>query len=439
MQPETSIIALQDEEFIVPPTSTSKPLQQTPPPHFHPLHKAVLYLCVFLTIIGQLPVFDRIKDDSLLASWEGFDREGACQMLFLHQGVEPKRTNVYLQQRLPSQPTQEQTEEAKMVLNEWEILDCDQFFCENNNSTHVNNDRKCQWTAFATRTLLQTEKVQECAWPSRVETFLGDPKWEAFRFAEYFKGNINFDKEVEQVSGLPLRERYAGSIMDEYADLSWERLGEYRPHQYSLLKEVVQRRANATEDLPDHNTAVIHLRLGDVMDAAVEPVPELLRTQHYFFREPSQPRNPQSAIHCHCEEPWLSPENPELVTPWNGYVRPLSYFADIDWTNITSIVIMGSVHMGSAESFSSTGEPVASCAYTYALKTYLERFKLNVTLRLGHSPDEDIVFASQAKTYIVSGGGFSRIVGTLGKMFGARVVQPHGQRERRSYRPNGSR
>ena len=38
---------------------------------------------------------------------------------------------------------------------------------------------------------------------------------------------------------------------------------------------------------------------------------------------------------------------------------------------------------------------------------------LNVTLRLGLPPEDDIVYAVQDHTFITSGGGFSRTIGKL--------------------------
>ena len=35
----------------------------------------------------------------------------------------------------------------------------------------------------------------------------------------------------------------------------------------------------------------------------------------------------------------------------------------------------------------------------------------NVTHRWNHTPDEDLVYMSHARTFVYSGGGFSRIVG----------------------------
>ena len=91
---------------------------------------------------------------------------------------------------------------------------------------------------------------------------------------------------------------------------------------------------------------------------------------------------------------------------------------------------MGSAHLGLETSLSyksATSEagrtmPISSCQYTLALQTYLERLGVPVTLRLGRPPEDDLVFASQAETLIVTGGGFSRLLGKLAAKCGANVI-----------------
>lgn len=66
-----------------------------------------------------------------------------------------------------------------------------------------------------------------------------------------------------------------------------------------------------------------------------------------------------------------------------------------------------------------------SCEYVAALVRYFEgRFpSARVSLRLGHTADEDLVFMSGAKEFVPSGGVYSMIAAGLVTAFGGRVVK----------------
>lgn len=326
-------------------------------------------------------------------------RDEMCRSLFL-QGVEPQA--VYQRSALDIS-----------LLEQWADLHCDNLFCESTN----NATRTCKWTSFAVDSLLA--EAQEICRNERLSEFLADPEWKFYRFADLFKHYLDFQTDADEGSNQLLRDRYAGSIMDEYSRISIFRHGKQAASDYKLLKEVVEKRISAMTDIPPADAAVIHLRLGDVLEAAVEPVSDMLREQQYFYREN------RNVTPCRCEPPWQNPTGRPLLHSWNAYVRPLSYFSSIDWRNFSSVVIMGSAHLGLETTNAPVSDgvkPVASCEYTYALKTYLQRLGIRVTMRLGKPPEDDIVFASQARTFVVTGGGFSRLLGKLSAKFGAQVL-----------------
>lgn len=211
------------------------------------------------------------------------------------------------------------------------------------------------------------------------------------------------------------------------------------PQDLELLQRVVRERVEVetassikTPALPSHDTLVVHLRLGDVVDAAVETVNELLLSQRYFYREPLRTGN-GGGCGGDCENPWIAPDNLEVKEDWNAYVRPLSYYrnllADLDSGKFTKVVLMGAAHMGQqherdAGVSDKEGElPTKSCIYANALGLFFEReLGMKATLRLGKPPDEDIVYASHAKTYVQAGGGFSKLLGDLVVEFGGEVL-----------------
>jgi hypothetical protein len=51
-----------------------------------------------------------------------------------------------------------------------------------------------------------------------------------------------------------------------------------------------------------------------------------------------------------------------------------------------------------------------------------QRFGRNVKLRIGHSADDDLLYASQATVFVPAAGGFSTLLAALVKMQGGRVL-----------------
>ena len=134
--------------------------------------------------------------------------------------------------------------------------------------------------------------------------------------------STDFQTDFEAGTNQLLRERYAGSLMDEYSRLSIARYGKQIASDYDLHRG----RINDTKDVPPSNAAVIHLRLGDVLETAIESVSDMLREQQSYYREN------QNVKRCRCELPWKNPTGAPLLRSWTAYVRrPLSYFSSIDW------------------------------------------------------------------------------------------------------------
>ena len=222
-----------------------------------------------------------------------------------------------------------------------------------------------------------------------MQQFFPDPYWDEYQFTDYFQ------QRKQPVMGNRWDNwtcPFPGSLLDDYHKLSLQQ--KTRGYRWDLLFQLVQERARHKEELlPLPNTLVVHLRLGDVLDSrrVRENVTELLYQQKYCYAN--------------------------IQTHWNAYVKPLSYFAD-SLRNLTSpnnrsyssVVIMGSAHKGQVI-FDMV--PRKSCSYTIALQSYFERYFANVSLRLGRSPDDDIVFASHAAGYLLSGGAYSRLIQRL--------------------------
>lgn len=297
----------------------------------------------------------------------------------------------------------EQTDSSKV----WKDLQCDKLFRENGEPEEVCQSTLCPWTRTAIRALL-VPGTEWCT-TERANRFLVDPELDGYRISDIFRWRKGLD-----IDGL-LR-KYSGTIMDEYNHTVIRRRGYYMKTDYESLYQVVKQRAMSATDLPGPNTAVVHLRMGDVIDFAVESVEDLLLEQHYFYRLDKTKTFEKYAGH-----PLEVPDHPELQERWNKYVRPLHFFSQVDWSRHPEVVLLGSAHM---EYIGIPGKstPLKSCHYAYALKTYIERFGVNVTLRLGRSPDDDLLFASQAKVFVQGGGGFSKLLAELVRMSGGSVI-----------------
>ena len=89
------------------------------------------------------------------------------------------------------------------------------------------------------------------------------------------------------------------------------------------------------EDFPPKNSVIIHVRLGDVIDKAVDSVRDLLVKQRYFQLVGER-------IPCPRDKENSTP----LVQDWNTYVKPLVYYSEM--LNIvskySSVILMGSAH-----------------------------------------------------------------------------------------------
>lgn len=298
------------------------------------------------------------------------------------------------------EPISEGRPEKDPSLNlSWDKMNCDARFCHDERPERGN----CTWTSFAINTLIEKGSPQ-CT-SQVVDSFESDPRWAFYRFSDYFwQRNVKFHPED-----------FNGTIMAEYYRVCKEKYGKVPKGDYGVLNELVQTRAATTNDIPPPNTAVIHLRLGDVVEASPESIRELLFKQHFFYRL-------KSNHSIKTENPWEKPHLPQRRVTWNAYVRPLSYFSAIDWTAFQAVVIMGSAHLGDEVATLGITKPVSSCEYTMALKAYIERFGVKVSLRLGMPPEDDVVFASKAAVYVRTGGGYSETIATLVRKSGGEVI-----------------
>ena len=63
-----------------------------------------------------------------------------------------------------------------------------------------------------------------------------------------------------------------------------------------------------------------------------------------------------------------------------------------------------------------------SYEYIMAIKTFLEKNGFEVKLRLRKNPDDDLIYASNSKYFLPSGGGYSKLISMLVKMYGGKIL-----------------
>lgn len=165
-----------------------------------------------------------------------------------------------------------------------------------------------------------------------------------------------------------------------------------------IFRNVVQER-HAQLEGPGPTDVVIHVRIGDVVDHSHHSVRELLEKPRTFY--------------------------PDAYVK-TVYVKPYSYY---DKVIPDSVVEGATVHLvgGTHAGFSKVALPrlpIKSCMYVQALQEYFltQRKAKNVKLRLGQTPDDDVLFITQSKQFVRGGGGFSRVMGELVQGFGGTVL-----------------
>ena len=153
-----------------------------------------------------------------------------------------------------------------------------------------------------------------------------------------------------------------------------------------ILLDIINRRTTSSL-IPDINTIVIHLRIGDVIEDSKHSVTEMLSKQTYF--------NEYS---------------------WSTYVSPLPYlFEKVKSCDLKNIIIVAASHKDI--------KLLKSNLYIKHIQKYFQDLGYNIQLRVGGDPDEDFIFMSNAKYFIpATGGGFTKLLSEVVKNKGGKVL-----------------
>jgi len=147
--------------------------------------------------------------------------------------------------------------------------------------------------------------------------------------------------------------------------------------------------------MPERSDAVVHLRVGDVIeDSRV------------------------SAKHFLCSWVAINAINgTNIFARARYYTYPLSHWEyvaeEFHSMGIHNVTIIAGSHKNGTES--------KSCAYVHKVKQYFAR-EFRTTLRIGQHPDRDFILAMSAKAFAPSGGSYSAFIGQGVRLMGGRVI-----------------
>jgi hypothetical protein len=273
-----------------------------------------------------------------------------------------------------------------------------------------------------------------------VEKYLLPSKWQGYRFNDWFVNSGRLGENLADWETLKcvskseweraaaggdcdahmVRPFFPDSLFAQYHKRSVETHAGW--NNITLLKIVVaaaiaRAPAQANGD-PPLNTVVIQVRIGDVIDMASASVAALLHSPHYFFADGGDRavlpgRQGSEAIR----------QN------WNQYVVPLAFFRElIDKGEIQprdKVVLMAASHedVGLLRR-GAKPLPEKSCVYLNRVREFFVEHGIQTTIRVGHTPDEDIMYAAQSRRFVRSHGGFSELLGRLVTAFGGDASRP---------------
>ena len=192
--------------------------------------------------------------------------------------------------------------------------------------------------------------------------------------------------------GLKYEKAYPGSIAAEYL------LTAGRKDDFDVLADIVRRRGELRKAgfhrLPQPDDIVVHLRLGDVLDMG----------HKRDDGRPDTARNFNEGV-------TLTLENVQ-------YVKPRSYYEAViraTKSGTRHVTLVGSAKHGGADHY-------ASVQYREDVVRLFEAHNFSVSGRWEKRPDADFVWMAHATTFVLGGGGYSKLVGQVVKRLGGEVL-----------------
>lgn len=189
-----------------------------------------------------------------------------------------------------------------------------------------------------------------------------------------------------------------------------------------IVCRLIARRAKFKLPAPD--TLVVHLRLGDVIDAPTQYPPNRSKEMHWPANTGDPARNWHRAPEFSARS-WLDGDG-VANSMFGGamrYVRPQRFFQRLRLPqNVTRAVVLGNTQFMMGGSLSRVPLPAPfSLEYARGILEVLQSRGLNAHLNLDGEADADFAFMASADHFVRSGGGFSTLIAHIVQRRGGRV------------------
>lgn len=186
------------------------------------------------------------------------------------------------------------------------------------------------------------------------------------------------------VSLEQLTDLYSNSILSEYLKLS-----NYKQKDWDTLIEIINNKYFKDININKSTDCLMHVRVGDVIDELCNG--ENFLNKFYKNKEKKQDKDKSKIIRCY-------------------YIKPLKYFQDkikkLKELGITKIYLMAGAHI-----------QLPSYKYsTYYINKIVEEIQkegLEVELKLGAAPDDDLLFSMNFDYFIPSEGQYCKLIKEL--------------------------
>lgn len=206
---------------------------------------------------------------------------------------------------------------------------------------------------------------------------LYNKQWDHYRIGDVYKWGKGKDHEYNSIKYH--EEQFPDSIAAEYLT----KLKDNEKENINLLKNILDNRPKL-KNLPEKNSFVLHMRVGDVF--------------------------------CNFSKQYTM-KMYDTYDKWHGYYTKKDdpkWWSDIlafmNEKNIDKLYIIVGSHT-----------PECLLESSDFIMDRVNMFKKNnkyVFLRIGNSPDEDILWAQHAKNFASTGGGYGRLIGKCVKKNG---------------------
>ena len=201
-----------------------------------------------------------------------------------------------------------------------------------------------------------------------------------YRLGDMFRIKEGSNSRYNQKIGLNYHlKHFPNSIATEYM------LKTKNTEDYNQLLNIINKRKPIFKN---HNYAIIHLRIGDVIDSSDKSLNEMLNKY-------------------------------TLYKNIGNYVKPLDYYNRIINTikknKITKILLIGGFHNGRNHQ--------KSYEYVKQIQNHFKNNGFECYTRINSNADEDFLIMCYSKYFIPSGGGFSNIIKNIVNMKGGKVIE----------------